>query len=105
MGDLMQEFNVVLKNGGMTDLEYDPNVEKWDVNGAAVYGFFANDRPSAVRCIMWLLFGDTADINPAAYGGYSPADTNNTLIVGRNYKNIYTLSRGSHIEQLKAFAS
>ena len=77
LGDCMQEFNAVFKNGGYTaNPIYEPLIAKW-IEKSAIRGFFANDRPSAVRFILWLLFGDTAGrsqeesyINQNSYGGY-----------------------------------
>jgi hypothetical protein len=76
LGDCMQEFNAVFKNGGyIGNPTYEPLIAKW-IDKSAIRGFFANDRPSAVRFILWLLFGEAGRsqeesyINQNSYGGY-----------------------------------
>lgn len=58
MGDILQEWNGLLKNGGYTATPtYTPgtNARRYDTNGDALRVVFSNDRPSATR-IIWAIY-------------------------------------------------
>ena len=73
LGDYLQELNIVAKHGGYvgpvtSDL---PNtIQDPDITDRAHPRFgLSNDRPSGVRIVLLLLFGQT-DINEDSFGGY-----------------------------------
>ena len=117
MGDILQELNGVLKNGGYTTPGFKNNSEVIDYNnGDALRLVLSNDRPSASR-ILWYLYNgrnlgsncnnESSDwrqyVNQQASGGffnssgngscfiYNPGETN----VVPNSKKIY---RSDHPE-------
>ena len=78
-GDLMQELNAVLKNGGYVgkspaskpDITYSKGIYKWDIAGNkdALRCFLANDGPSAIRFLYIRIFFPQQYINQKSFGG------------------------------------
>ena len=88
-GDLFQEINAVMKNGGYVNI---PKYSNMDIipfsqrDSIPTRYFFAHDRPSALRFIFMLKHGNVNEINEKAVGGYY--DINEKLIVQFINKNI-----------------
>ncbi len=75
LGDLFQEINSLCKYGGYTGENYETtdDVIKYNMlpgGGDTIRGFFANDRPSAIRFLYMLQHATKDSINQQAYGGY-----------------------------------
>ena len=73
LGDYLQELNIVAKHGGYVGIvKSDPvgTVQDPDIDDTSHPRFgLSNDRPSGVRIVLLLLFGQT-DINEDSFGGY-----------------------------------
>jgi hypothetical protein len=69
-GDILQEFNAVIKNGGY---EQPPTYKSNDiepfVKGDAIRCFVSNDRPSSVRYMFLLNYLDNECVNQKSFGG------------------------------------
>jgi hypothetical protein len=71
-GDLFQEINAVCRYGGyINEPTYIGNIIKWNWGTGNVKRLFlANDQPSGCRFIFFRKFGQLAEINRGAFGGY-----------------------------------
>jgi hypothetical protein len=69
LGDFLQEINGVTKNGGYIKAPVisSPNNRIVDFNGPRLQ--LSNDRPSGIRAVLLLLFGQ-GDIRTDAIGGF-----------------------------------
>ena len=76
-GDLFQEINAVCKYGGYITAPiyaYNPpnsgDIIQWNPAGDVKRLFMAQDQPSACRFIFFRKFGNPAEINQLAFGGF-----------------------------------
>ena len=99
-GDLFQEINAVMKNGGYSNI---PKYSKNDIipfsqtNEIPNRYFFAHDRPSGLRFIFMLQNGNVDEINKNAIGGYY--DVNEKLMV--EFPNTKTIKSKQNVTSKK----
>ena len=109
MGDILQEWNGLLKNGGYTATPtYTPNTNahRYDYSGNALRMVISNDRPSATR-IIWAIYNGLAKgvsnargsnwseyINTQCIGGFTGAShkKNNTEVPSVSRYFLYSCS-------------
>jgi hypothetical protein len=89
VGDIFQEINSTLDNGGYSVPVYFQNVQKTTLNNMQTFGLMG-DRPSGIRVIKLLKDAD-AGVNKKACGGYIGKDASNTTLI---YNNITTQGGG-----------
>ena len=71
LGDMLQEFNGILKWGGYNPLpSVSTKIEPWDSQGHALRCVLSNDQPSASRIIIYKYIFPKEYLNDKGYGGY-----------------------------------
>ena len=107
LGDLLQEFNGILKKGGYK------NTPTYNPVSKPVYGFnsdnavrcvLSNDIPSAVRIIFLRLFLPPNVINKSGFGGFisKQGDEKNIFILPRYIVNNFPQAGGSKKKSKKS---
>ena len=71
LGDMLQEFNGILKWGGYNPLpSVGTKIEPWNIQGDALRLVLSNDQPSASRIIIYKYIFPKEYLNNEGYGGY-----------------------------------
>ncbi len=71
LGDMLQEFNGILKYGGYENqIIAKPTIEPWNIQGDALRCVLSNDQPSAARIIIYKKIFPQEFLNQKGYGGF-----------------------------------